>query len=61
MKSKNKTGFTGVHYTANGKRFTAQISVNNREVYLGTFDTPEQASKAYQDAVEKYRNAEKKI
>lgn len=59
--NKNKTGFTGVHYTNNGQKYRAQISVKNREVYLGTFATAEEAGKAYQDAVEKYRNAEKKI
>jgi hypothetical protein len=61
MEKKTKTGFTGVHLTNNGQKYRAQISVKNREVYLGTFLTPEEAGKAYQDAVEKYRNAEKKI
>jgi len=50
---KNKTGFTGVHFTNNGQKFRAQISVKNQEVYLGTFDTPEEAGKAYQDAEKK--------
>lgn len=43
---KNSTGFNGV--TRNHKRFTAQIVVNNKYMYLGTFDTPIDASSAYQ-------------
>ena len=42
----NSTGFHGV--AKNHKRFTAQIVVNQKYRYLGTFDTPQQASAAYQ-------------
>lgn len=43
--SKNSHGFFGV--TANHKRFMAQILVEKKYVYLGTHDTPSQASAAY--------------
>lgn len=31
----------------NGKRFMARARVNGQQVYIGTFDTPEEASSAY--------------
>ena len=34
----------------NGKRFQAQIRSGGKRVYLGTFDTPEEASEIYQFA-----------
>lgn len=34
-----------------GKRFRARASVRGVQVYLGTFDTPEEASVAYQQAL----------
>ena len=41
----NKSGFLGV--SANGKRWAAQLDRNGRKVYIGTFDTPEEAHRAY--------------
>lgn len=45
----NKLGYTGIKVTPKGK-FTATISVNNKHTFLGTFKTPESASRAYQQA-----------
>jgi hypothetical protein len=45
---KNKFGLPGV--IANGKRYTAQIRDMGKVFCLGTFDTPAQASEAYQKA-----------
>jgi hypothetical protein len=42
---KSVTGFKGV--SANGKRFLARIKKDGRDIYLGTFDTPEEANAAY--------------
>jgi HNH endonuclease len=39
------TGYLGV--SKNGKRFSARIQLNGKFVYVGTFDTAEQASNAY--------------
>jgi hypothetical protein len=42
---KNKNGYTGVK--SRGNKFIASCTYNNNENYLGTFDTPEEASLAY--------------
>jgi hypothetical protein len=41
-------GFKGVH--PNKKRWSAHIRVDNRKYHLGTFDTPEEAGAAYDEA-----------
>lgn len=54
--SHNKTGFKGVQLR--GKlwpRWSAQITVNRKKVWLGDFDTPEQAHAAYMEAAKKYQ------
>ena len=46
--SRNKTGFVGVF--ENGKKFKAVLSINGELKCMGNFDTPEDASRAYQAA-----------
>lgn len=41
----NKSGLLGV--SPNGERWTAKIGHLYRQIYLGTFDTPEEAHKVY--------------
>lgn len=41
----NKGKYKGVFKI--GKKYKAQIQMNNKPMYLGTFDTPEEAAKAY--------------
>jgi hypothetical protein len=41
----NKTGFIGVHL--NGGKYRAKIWLNGKQIYLGGFDTPEEAHAAY--------------
>lgn len=41
------TGFLGVTFAKKGKPFQAQIGVRGRHIYLGTFDTPEEAHAVY--------------
>lgn len=48
----NRSGFKGVLRI--GKRWTAQISLHGRHTHLGAFDTPAQASEAYQRAARKH-------
>lgn len=44
----NSTGVLGANRY--GKKFHAQISVNNRNLHIGYFDTPEEAHEAYVQA-----------
>ena len=43
----NKSGFIGVSWHKSSKKWQAQIRANRRHFYLGTFENPEDASKAY--------------
>ena len=44
---RNTTGFLGVTKTRNRRRFMATIFVNQKQIYLGTYDDPELAHEAY--------------
>lgn len=46
VRSHCKSGIKGVQKTKYG-RFAARMTVNKRTIYLGTFDTPEQAQSAF--------------
>jgi hypothetical protein len=49
----NSSGYKGVAKSLN--KFRAFIVVNRRQIHLGTFNTPEEASAAYQKAaIEKF-------
>jgi hypothetical protein len=52
-KVRAKSGYIGAYKTKFGK-WQARIRVNKKTLALGTFDTPELASKAYQAAKLKY-------
>lgn len=43
----NATGFLGVRWKPKGGRFEAQIRHNYKNIYIGTFDTAEEAHAAY--------------
>jgi hypothetical protein len=45
----NKTGFRGVCFNEKTKRFRAQINVFGTKIYLGEYDSPEQASAVYKE------------
>lgn len=51
--STNTTGFKGVCRSQNRKRFYAYIRSNGAHLYLGAFDTPEEAHAAYCTAAER--------
>ena len=53
--SKDKgTEFTGVQ--KNGNKFKSLIRFNGKNVFLGTFNTSEEASKSYQKALQSIKN-----
>ena len=41
-------------YSNRGKKFQAEICINNKKINLGTFDTEEEANQAYLKEKEKY-------
>ena len=49
IRSHNTTGFRGVYRHEDGK-FVARIKIGDKRVNLGSFDTPQQASEAYEEA-----------
>ena len=52
---KNSTsGYKGVSWHKQKKRWYSAIKVNNKRIYLGYFDTPEKAYRAYCEASKKY-------
>ena len=56
--SKNGTGFIGIKKTRNG-RYTAGIWMNEKQEYLGTYDTLEEAIEVRKRIAEKYYNSYK--
>jgi hypothetical protein len=49
----NKSNFLGVSWNPKGKKWRAQICVDNKKIYLGLHETPELAHAAYLDAKRK--------
>lgn len=44
----NSSGFPGVYWDKHAKKYKAQIMLNNKQIHLGYFTTPEEAFLAYQ-------------
>lgn len=47
--TKSKSGYRGVRWSNKEGKWTASISLNYKKYYLGSFETAEKASKAYQE------------
>jgi hypothetical protein len=52
-KQLNKTGLKGIYIQSNG-RFGSNIRIKEKTIYLGTYNTPEEAHQAYLKAKEEY-------
>lgn len=52
IRSDNSTGFKGIY--PSGKKFKASICLSGKNLYLGTFETKEEASSAYRVAAQQH-------
>jgi hypothetical protein len=50
---KNKSGYKGVHFRKRSNKWMVRIGVNNKRIYLGDFQTKEEAAKIYNEAARK--------
>lgn len=50
LSKRNKSGYKGVYFSKDHRKWRAQITVNNCVKFLGFFITPEEASYAYNKA-----------
>lgn len=55
VSSKNTSGVTGVCFSKAHRKYIAQIGVNRKLIYLGMFDTLEEAAEARRQADRKYK------
>jgi len=49
----NTSGYKGVHYRKDVEKWVARISIDNKRIHLGFYETAELAGEAYKSAAEK--------
>jgi AP2 domain len=54
LSKNNKSGYRGVSWNKQQKKWHVKIGVNGKHVHLGYFKDLEEASQAYMDGIEKY-------
>ena len=54
LQKNNTSGYKGVHKSKNRKRWKAELKHNGKRLYLGTYNTKEEAAKVYNETAKKY-------
>ena len=50
----NQSGYKGVYFRSNRNHWCALMNFKGKEIYLGSFENPEKAAMAYNEAAKKY-------
>lgn len=50
----NRTGYKGVYWHKMARKYAARIAVEKRQIWLGLYEDPADAARAYDEAARKY-------